>query len=150
MGVRGEDDGDASLVEHLEEVSGGIDFAYGLSEARGVHVYDDAGLGDGVGGLLQDRCDIPVREVAEDLYEVGVTEDLEPPGERGLTDVRVVCRVEFVGLVPVVDPLVRGPVHLLVVHPVYAADDVIVGEGRGVDIHALLCTWYVVYLDPEP
>ena len=122
----------------------------GFLQSGGVHVDDDAGLGDGVSGLLQDRCDVPVGEVAEDLYEVGVAEDLEPSRERGLADVRVVRRVEVVGLVPVVDPLVRGPVHLLVVHPVYAADDVVVGEGGGVVVHPLLCAWYEVYLDPEP
>ena len=79
VGIRGENDRDASLVEHLEECSGRIDLAYGLSESSGVHVDDYARFGDGVGGLLQDRCDVPIREVAEYLYEVRMTEDLEPP-----------------------------------------------------------------------
>src|SRR5215203_2571359 len=149
VGIRGEDDRDAPLVKHFEKFPSRIDLAYRLPESGGVHIDDDAGLGDGISGLLQDRRDVPVREVAEDLYEVRVTQDLEPPGERSLADVRVVRGVEVVGLVSVVDTLVRGPVHLLVVHPVYAADDVIIREGRGVVFHAFLGTRYVVYLDPE-
>ena len=78
VGIRGEDDRNASLVEHLKKFSCRIDFAYGLPESSGVNIDDDAGLGDSVGGLLKDRCDVPVREAAEDLYEVRVTEDLEP------------------------------------------------------------------------
>jgi hypothetical protein len=49
VGIGGEDDRNSSSVEHLEEVRGGIDLAYGFPQARSVHVYDDAGLGDGVG-----------------------------------------------------------------------------------------------------
>src|SRR5215210_5677222 len=87
VGVGGEDDRDAPAVEHLEQVPGRVDLAYRLAQARRVHVHDDARLGHGVGGLFEHRGDVALGEVAEDLYEVGVTEDLEAPGEGRRADV---------------------------------------------------------------
>ena len=57
---------------------------------------------------LEHAGDVSVRVLAEDLYEVGVAEDVEASGESGRPHVRVLGFAEVVGVPFLVDLSVVG------------------------------------------
>lgn len=150
MRVGGEDYRDAPPEEHLQKTPRGIYLADRLAQPRSVHVDRNPGFGYRVGGLLEHRGDVALRTAPEDLDEVGVSYDVEASGEGCFADVLEVALVELVGLVLVVDLAVVGVVHVLAVDLVYAADDVVVGEGARDPVHLLLRPGHEVYLYAEP